>query len=250
MDERELIKKRLFELNRTAQEHCYFTFTDFLGLAEQTVLREVIATVHPSVTLYGGAEGSERVMARFGNTEELGYDAPFPIALLKIAPKSPKYADKLTHRDFLGAVLNLGIERDTLGDIVIRDKVGYLFCKEDIAPYIMESLERIKHTDVTVSVAGELPEGELYRTEVRRIQIASERLDAVIARVFSLSREDAQLLFRRSLVFRDGALVESTSYTPRSGERISVRGHGRFIYLGTVGATKKGRLNAEVELFI
>ena len=105
-------------------------------------------------------------MIRFGSPEELGYEEDFPIVTLKIAPKSEKFADKLTHRDFLGALMSLGIEREVLGDIVIRDNVGYLFAKEDIAEYIKDSLTEIKHTAVRINTADSLPEGELYRIAV------------------------------------------------------------------------------------
>ena len=101
-----------------------------------------------------------------------------------------------------------------------------------------------------ISIAEELPEGELYRREVRRIQISSERLDAVIAKTFSLSRDDAQALFARGLVFVGGRCIESVSYTPKQGDVISVRGHGRMVYRGFDSLSKKGKLNAIVELYV
>jgi RNA-binding protein YlmH len=202
------------------------------------------------LTLFGGAEGAERVMARFGNPEEVGYETPFPILCVKVEPLSMKFADKLTHRDFLGALLNLGIERSTLGDIVIRDNVGYVFAEERIAEFITGELLRVKRTDVRATVAEVLPEGELYKTETKRIQIQSERIDAVIAKTYSLSREDAQLLVKKSLVFVNGKVTASSSYTPKFDDKISVRGHGRFIYRGFDSTSRKGKLNAIVEVYI
>ena len=146
--------------------------------------------------------------------------------------------------------MNLGIERDCLGDIVIIDNVGYLFCKESIAAFITDELFRVRHTEVTVKEITELPEGELYKTEKLTVQIASERLDAVIARVFSLSREEAQTLFSKRLVFASGREIDSASYSPKEGEKISVRGHGRFIYNGVVSLSKKGKLNVTVEKYV
>lgn len=248
MDERELLSKRFAELAEKARGG-YFTFTDFLSVAEQAILSDMRRTLG-TYAAFGGAEGAERVMVRFGDEEELGYSTPFPIVCLKIEPKSQKFADRLTHRDFLGATLNLGIERATLGDIVIRENVGYLFCKEDIAPYIAESLTRVKHTDVRLSVTEDIPSGELYKTKRRRLQAVGERLDAVVAKLFSLSRDESNLYFKRGLVFADGRLIESNSYVPKRGERISVRGLGRFIYLGYESTTKKGRLNIDVDLYI
>lgn len=250
-DERELLKNRFLELAKKSYNADIFTFTDFLGLAEQDAFSEVKNKIHPtSYTAFGGADGTERVMLRFGSPEELGYEVPFPIVTLKIEPLSQKFADKLTHRDFLGTILGLGIERSRLGDIAIIDNVGYVFASEDVADYILRELSRIKHTDVRVSIVTDLPEGSLFRTEVRHIQISSERLDAVIARAHGLSREDAQALFKRGLVFVSGKAVSSPSYTPKPDDIISVRGYGRLIYRGPESTTRKGKLNVKIEAYI
>ena len=250
-DERELLKKRLTELYGKADRGGYFTYTDFLGLNEQSVLGEIYSKLSPrAIMLFGGAEGAERVMARFGNAEEIGYDEPFPILCVKIEPLSQKFADKLTHRDFLGALMNLGIERCTLGDVVIRENVGYVFAKEEIAKFITGELSKVKRTDVKATVIDTLPEGELYKTEDKRIQIQSERVDAVIAKTYSLSREDAQSLVRKRLVFVNGREIDSTSYPPKAGDKISVRGYGRLIYRGFDSTSRKGKLNATVEVYV
>lgn len=247
----ELIKKRLSELGRKSYNSGIFTFTDFLGLAEQAAFAEIKKELgHIPYTAFGGAAGAERVVIRFGSEEELGYSIPFPILVIKVEPQSQKYADRLTHRDFLGALLNLGIERHTLGDIVIIDNVGFVFALETIAPYIKDSLIKVKRTDVHAEIISELPEGELYRTERRQVQISGERLDAVIAKLFSISREDSQNLFKRGLVFADGRQIESSSYSPKENEKISVRGYGRFIYIGQQSLSRKGKLNVAVELYI
>ena len=246
----ELLKKRFLELARKSFNSDIFTFTEFLGLAEQSAYNEIKRDIQGiSYTAFGGADGAERVVIRFGSEDELGYSLPFPISIVKIEPISPKYADKLTHRDFLGAILNLGIERDTLGDIVIINNVGYLFALDSIAGYIAENLTKVKHTDVLASVSDGLPEGELYKTERRHVQANGERLDAIVAKVFSLSREEAQTLFKRGLVFADGRTIESSSYIPKENEKISVRGQGRFIYIGPQSHTRKGKLNIAVDLY-
>ena len=248
MDDVELLKKRFIELANKSYNSGIFLFTDFLGLMEQSAFNEVKRAIAPlPYSIYGGAEGAERVMIRFGDEESLGYSVPYPIVCIKAEPVSQKFADKLTHRDFLGALLNLGIERSTLGDIPILDNVGYIFAKEDIAEFIISELTRVKRTDVRLSIVDELPAGELYKTERRRVQANGERLDA---KVFSLSREEGQSLFSKKLVFVDGRLCENTSYIPKRNERISVRGYGRMVYLGYESTSKKGKLNIEVDLYV
>ena len=94
-----ILKKRLTELAEKAYGQGTYTFSAFLGLAEQDVLMGLERDIrHVPKTLWGGAEGCQRVMVRFGDEELCGYDLPFPIVCLRAAPTAPKYADKLTHR--------------------------------------------------------------------------------------------------------------------------------------------------------
>ena len=249
-DESEILKKRFLELARRSYSSDIFTFTDFLGLAEQSNFEEIkreLAGI--KFTLFGGVPRAERVMIRFGDPEVIGYELSFPISTLRIEPASPRFAEKLGHRDYLGALLNLGIERAVLGDIVISDSAAFVFVKEDISEYIAKNLTRVKRTDVKAWVS-EPPEESLYRTEDRIIQMSGQRLDAAVAKVFNLSREDAQLLIRKGVVFVSGKTVESQAYSPKPGDVISVRGYGRFIYNGQVSLSRKGKLNVSVSVYV
>ena len=87
-DEDILVKKRLSELIRKSESGGYFTFTNFLGLSEQSVFSEIISGNRVAYTAFGGADGAERVILRFGSPEELGYEEEFPIKTLKIEPKT------------------------------------------------------------------------------------------------------------------------------------------------------------------
>lgn len=251
MNEEEFLYKRFIELAKKSYDKGIFLFTDFLGLAEQTVFESASAEFrHVKYECFGGARGAERIMVRFGDEESFGYSLDFPICTLKCEPINQKFSDRLTHRDFLGALLNLGIERTGLGDIVIRDNVGYIFANEDIAPYIISELTRVKHTEVKTSFATELPEGSLYKTERRVVQISGERLDSLIAKLFSLSREKAQALFSKRLVFLNGKEEDSPAKRPKPNDTVSVRGYGRFVYTGAPTTSKKGKLNAELEIYV
>lgn len=250
-DELQLLRKRFIELAKKSHGAGIFLFSDFLGLAERSVFESVLPEIRGiHYELFGGAEGAERIMIRFGDPSDAGYEQPFPIVSLKIEPKDKKFAEKLTHRDFLGAILNLGIERAVVGDIIVMDSSAYVFVHEDIADYIAKELTRVRHTDIKASLCNDIPKGELYRTEQRKIQLSGERLDAAVAKVFSLSREEAQKLFTKGLVFASGKEITSASYTPKPDEIISVRGHGRFIYRGFESNTRKGKLNILIDLFV
>ena len=248
--EEEILKNRFTELAKKSTDCGYFLFTDFLGLAEQSVFKDASMLFgRASFKLFGGADGTERVMARFGDEKELCYSEPFPISVIKAEPKSQKFAQSLSHRDFLGAILNLGIERSCVGDIVIIDNVGYVFVKDDIAEYVADSLVRVKNTDIRASICKELPEGELYKTEALRIQLSGIRADAAISKIFSISRDASLSLFGKGLVFVNGRECANNSYQPKENDVISVRGYGRFIWHGEVGVSRKGKLIVEIELY-
>lgn len=121
------LKNRIRELADKSYNQNQYTFTGFLGLAEQDALWQVEREVKfAGITLYGGREEAERKLLRFGSEAELGYEQPFPICCIRIRPLSAKFADKLSHRDYLGALMNLGIERSTMA-ISCRERAK-LFC--------------------------------------------------------------------------------------------------------------------------
>ena len=97
---------------------------------------------------------------------------------------------------------------------------------------------------------SQLPEGSLFKTERIKVQLAGERLDAVISKVFSLSRDESLRLFGQGLVFVGGRQIENNSYTPKQDDTVSVRGHGKFIYRGVSGLSKKGKLNVDIDLYV
>ena len=231
-------------------ERAYVTgrclFTDFLSLDEVDLLLQCQSELeYAGLALFGGTDGCERVMARFGERED-----PFPIYCLKAEPAQQKFADTLTHRDLLGAMMNLDIARDTLGDIYLRDNVGYIFCKDSVAPILLEELTKARHTTLRCAICGELPEGLCTRTEEKLIQVASLRADVLVAGMFKLSREESLELFRRGLVFIDGRRTENNSGTVSENSVISVRHQGKFRYLGVASTSRKGKLNVKVALYV
>lgn len=247
MEAEELLKKRFRELARKCYQQNQYTFTGFLSLADLSCFYEIEKEIsYVPYTIWGGSDLSERVMIRFGSEEELGYEEAFPIACIEIKPLMAKFADALSHRDFLGALMNLGIERSTLGDILIADNVGYLFCIESMADFIVENLVKVKHTSVMCSRAKEAPELTDKDKQEVKIQISSERIDSVLAKVYRLSRSDAVELFRQKKVFVNGRLCENNSQLLKDKDVVSARGCGKFEYSGQLGVSKKGKLNVSV----
>ena len=247
----EIFKKRVTEWAARSWNQGIYCFSHFLDLAQRSDFLSLVPSLPPVPwKLFGGAEGCERQMLRFGGEDTCGYDAPFPIRCLKIAPLNPKFAEPLTHRDYLGSLMALGMERETMGDIVVRRDGAFLFCEERIAPYIMENFVQARHTSLCCEIVDALPEGALFETRRMTVQLASQRVDALVAHVFKMSRGDAQALFPTGKIYVSGRLCESPGYTPKPGDIISVRGFGRFRYAGIDSLSKKGKENTAIELYI
>lgn len=244
-------KKRLTELANRSYGQGVYCFTHFLDLAERSDFMYLAPSLPPVPwRLFGGAEGCERQMLRFGSEELCGYEQPFPISVVRIAPLSAKFAEPLSHRDYLGSLMALGMERELLGDIVVRKDAAYLFCEERIAPYILENFTQARHTSLTCRLIDQLPEGAFFETRRVLVQLASQRVDALIAHAYRMSRSEAQALFPAGKVYVSGRLCESPGYTPKAGEMISVRGFGRMRYAGVESLSKKGKENTAIDLFI
>ncbi|MGN0402532.1 MAG: YlmH/Sll1252 family protein [Acetatifactor sp.] len=244
------LKNRYYDLAERSFSQGIFTFTGFLGLSEQDIFwQEESGLRYAGFTLYGGFESADRVMVRFGNVEELGYEVPFPIVCIHIAPVLQKFADDLSHRDFLGALMNLGIERSTIGDIKVGEKQAYLFCQDSMAGYICENLSQVRHTHVRCSIVEryEIPEEE--KPEPVTIQVQSLRADAVLAKVYQLSRERSLELFRAGKVYVNGRLCENNSRILKPEDTVNARGFGKFVLSGGVRETRKGKLAVTASVY-
>lgn len=252
MNDEELMASRLCELAGRSFTNNYYTYTDFLGLADVSLLQKLARSDERmrgiKYRLYGGTDDAERVIAAFGDEEAFGYAPEFPVKCILVKPRSPKFADKLTHRDYLGAVLNLGIGREQIGDIHISDNRGYIFCLEGMADYIISNLDRVRHTSISCEYADELPD---IRKEVKdtTVQVPSERVDVVTAKVYKLSRSSAVALISQKKVYINGNLCESTSVTLKSEDIVSVRGYGRYRYKGVAKTTGKGNHVVNVQIW-
>ena len=229
-------EKRFLELADRAEQRFYTTFSDFLNMEEESVLSALHFNI--DYRLFGGYDGAERCVAAFGYDAE---EAVFPISIIKAEPASPKFADKLSHRDFLGSLMGLGIKREVLGDIVLADNIGYIFCLNTIADYIVRELSKVRHTIVKCSIVEALPESAVKKPEEEQMVVASERLDVLVSGVYNFSRSAVKELFIARKIYVNSRLCENFSYIPKEKDIISVRGKGRFVYNGVLGKTKKSR---------
>ena len=152
--------------------------------------------------------------------DALYYEWQFPIAYLEIVPSYPKFAEKLGHRDILGSMMNLGVDRSKLGDIVICEDKYFLICEESMAPYFMENLDKIRHTVVKLSPVSADALGQQQKFEEKDGIITSNRLDSMIACVYKFSRSQALEFFKAEKVFVNGKCVQNPSYRCREADKI------------------------------
>lgn len=244
------LKNRLRDLADKSFTQSIFTFTGFLGLSEQEVFWQAEQELrYASCRLWGGKEGAQRCVLRFGSPDDLGYEEPFPIVCLHMKPLHEKFSDDFSHRDFLGALMNLGIERSTIGDILVGDMEGYLFCLSSIAEYICEHLVKVRHTSIRCRITENLASFPEEQPGQQDILISSERADAFLAKVYNKSRKDALTLFQSGRVYINGRLCENNARLLKEGDTVNARGYGKFIYSARKYETKKGKLCAQVAIY-
>ncbi|MDE7299777.1 MAG: RNA-binding protein [Lachnospiraceae bacterium] len=264
MDDRKeelIFARRLEELAKSAYYKNICVYTDFLNLNEISIFhRSKKDFPELPYSMYGGFEGAERVRLCFhGDAEGSGelvlseeQKEEYPISCIRIEPANIKFAENLTHRDYLGAILNLGLDRSTTGDILVREDAAYLYCDPVIGGFLLENLEKIRHTNVRLSrhEKSDPGDGTGCSFETIHATVASLRLDALVGAAFHSSRSSMAGLIPGGKVFVNGREALQGSLQIRPQDIVSVRGYGRFRLSEEGTRTKKGRINVTLEKYV
>jgi RNA-binding protein YlmH len=253
LDKDELIlRRRLLEQANTAYTRGICICTDFLNLNEQNIFTSLKHEL-PMIKYfaYGGFSDAERKILCFCGNDSVVHeeDINFPISCIKVVPLNQKFSDSLNHRDFLGAVLNLGLDRSKVGDILINENEGYLFSHTGISGFIVDQLVKVKHTMVSTSIIDRKDFD--YKPNFQEVvgTVSSTRLDSILSVAFHSSRSGLTSLIEGGKVAVGGKIVLSNSYTLKENDVVSVRGLGKFIFSGTTYQTKKGRYSVKILLY-
>lgn len=247
--EEQMLYKHLKDLAQTCSKRDICVFSDFLTLNEQNIfLSDISGMPQVEIELTGGYEYAERKLICFSPVGAW-CKIPAPLSLVRVKPVQQKFAESLSHRDYLGAVLNLGIERCKIGDLLVEEDGCAIICMEQMATLIASELTRIRHTTVTCQI--EDFNNIDYKPKFIDITgtVSSLRLDAIIALVFKGSRSKMIGFIESEKVFVNGKCITSNSFQLKEGDIISVRGLGKFIYNNIVTKTKKDRLLISVKKF-
>lgn len=265
MQDMDIVAGRITDLwNRTLNGE-YINHTNFMAPDQQAFAMQVLRDEHiptkegsGAYSLWaGGHEEADRralvfvpayldealARAQIMSGEEV-------LTCVRIRPVQARFSDPLTHRDYLGSILNLGITREQVGDILPDEGGAWVFVIREIAPFVCDELRRVRHTSVYCEIVPPSSCTAVIRTRQCSGSVSSERLDSLVALVFHLSRAGAQQLIEHEKIQVEGRTVTSLSYRPAAGERISVRGHGKFRYLGAGGLTRKGRIIVQYALYL
>ena len=214
--------------------------SDFLTPYEQRELASVLNGIYDVRYSFDGmSEQSERKIVSIypDYLEESCQDI---LVCLKITGNT--LFSKLSHRDYLGSILGLGLRREKIGDIFVVQDGAYIVCLQSVADYICFHLEKVKNVSVKVNRV-EKDEIELPKQEKRECEfvVSSIRLDSIVAGMFHLSRNDAKSLVQKELVSVDYEVISNPSKILEPPSVISVRGFGKGTFEKVLYQTKKDR---------
>lgn len=259
-----LFEARISELAERAEQYVA-GYSAFLSPKEQIIARNILLRKRAECVsfFFGGYDGSERnrlfalpdYMAADGeynaqfvreNFAELAAEA---VVAVKIQGSGYR---KLCHRDYLGSLLGLGVERDAVGDIaLIDDFSAVVFCDPAISQLVLLELKKIG-SDSVKTVSYDVPEDFSNAPKLQPMSdtVASARFDCVVSALVGLSREKAQTAIRSGIAELDYFVEERPDRNVSEGSIISVRGYGKFVVTELSEHTKKGRLRLKANKYI
>ncbi len=247
--DKKLIQARVDDLFDMCLRRGTAVFSSFLdGGGAAVIEKNFHISRSENAMLFGGYDGAERKMLGvFPEWEEKNRGA-FPIAVIRF--DVPKFR-ALTHRDYLGVLMSLGIDRSKIGDILTDETGAYVIAESGITEYILNNINKIANAGVkgrVIAAADFVPPEP--KTEKKQCVAASERLDAVIAAVYGISRAQSERLVKDGAVKVNHLETVGGSVSLKEGDLVSVRGKGRFVFQSADGATMKGRLHITVLKYI
>ncbi len=238
-------------LDRVEQcRYSSFVYTDFLSPYEAVIAKRILDKIEGVFyTFVGGYSGAERVLAAVSSdfVEEEEALSNAPLSYLRITPLHEK---NLSHRDYLGSLMGLGIKREKIGDILVYESYADVFLIDKIAEYISYNLDRIGNTKVECELQSVYQYAPPERKEkVISTTVASLRVDSVAASGFGMSRTKILEYFKAQRVNVNWEVVANPAKQLSEGDVISIRGKGRIVLDKVGGTTRKDRINISIKRF-
>lgn len=247
--EEQILKNHILDLAGACYRRGIPTGSDFLNLDEQSLVHSFEREFPPvSVTWQGGYEMAERKRIEF-SPDGAEFPNPAPLCVLKIAPVNRRFSEELSHRDYLGALLNLGIDRGKVGDLLVTEDGCYVMCLLSAADLMIKELTRIRHTSVQCCYTDAAEFDYTPHFQEMRATVASLRIDCVAAAAFHASRGVISGLIAGEKIAVNSRICTSSSAQVAEGDVISVRGYGKFRLASAAGTTRKGRIPITILLY-
>ncbi|MDD7281808.1 MAG: YlmH/Sll1252 family protein [Erysipelotrichaceae bacterium] len=216
--------------------------TSFLTINEQ----EIVKTICPgnlSVSFFGGYENAIRQVCCISE-----YDEEFDYDICCLMTRYNSNYNSISHHDVLGALMNLGIDRNQIGDFVIEQDRVYIFCTKNISEFIIMQCNTIARTKVKFDYTENIPLN-IQNFKELHINCASNRLDAIVAQLARCSRKEAlNKIHHKDVKLNDFELEENCQLC--LNDVVSIHRVGKFIYRGVVSTTKKDRYILKFDQFI
>lgn len=247
-DEDRIFANSVADKVRAAQERYRDSYTFFLGEGSQELARKVLASQqHENFAFFGGYEGADRKVLGIFGEYSLPQTEDFPVKALTFTYSK---REKLTHRDFLGALMSMNVARETVGDILVNEGSTTVFLLDTAAGEAMRTIAKIGRTGVQINEGFDedsLPEQKF--SEITGT-VSSLRADCIVALAARCSRTKAEQLISAGSVSVKGVPLTDGAKKLSEGDGFSVRGHGKYIFSKIGGSTKKERTFIELKKFI
>ena len=248
-DEEKLLIRRAEDAVDIASRNYTVSAVGFLNEAEAALLkRNSFKSDEVKIVYFGGFEEAERTL--FMAVPEYADENEIKGKITALMCTGRNISG-LSHRDFLGSLMGLGIERRLVGDILTFPNKCLIFVKSEIADYIIQNITKIGREGVSISkYAADEIDVPKRRTEEISASVASLRLDAVLSEALKTSRGRAAEVISSGAVSLNFEETDNLSKNISAGDILSVRKFGRFKIKEIGGTTRKGRLKIVIEKYI
>ena len=254
-DNRLFVAKVLDKINFTKTKN-KIQYTDFLNLYEQEMCLNIVKKLSLNrFYFFGGEENTERkilVIYPEKLTEEMSRKNDSSIISIIRIELPKELRGEYSHRDYLGAIMKLGVEREKIGDISVRSKGAEIVIKNEVQKFLMQnlgSLTRFSSAEIEEKKIEDLKEIEAQKVEITEI-VASLRLDNIVASLARTSRNKATEILEQERVFLNFKCETKSSKQVNVGDVITIRGKGRFVFKEISGNTRKGRYVIKIDKYI
>lgn len=257
-EEDKLLISKLLDKIEASQKKNTIEYTDFLDIHQKCIAEKMVKLLkYTNYEIYGGYENAERAILIIypEKLEKVFKDNNFDynniVQIIRIVLPN-EMREKYSHRDYLGAIIKVGVRREKVGDILVGNDGADIIVNKEISKYLETSLSELTRFSKSVISIQKIEKLNVapVKTEILNIIIPSMRMDSIVSEVIKTSRSKAIEIINQERVFINSELATKNSKILKENDIITVRGKGRFKINKILNSTKKGNLVLEVEKYI